>query len=324
MARRPSTSLPGSAVSAAPNADPLPVAKQDANNEEVGGPAASDEPVAVPHFDQTASQALSDRLRLLKHLGKVAEYEEVARAAGVAFDGIKAQNGFGQRLSRWINNPFSEHELLGKENYRKLAGHIASEFPKLRSHLDVPVHQLVANPLYHAVAPYLDARKRTLAIETLKSRLQGHYVIYKPSMKETNLAYIGRLKIEYDDETDSFYVHELYAAGPDETWDIPGAIYPITHDVFMILTLNPVDQTIQVKHINDLRRRGKAEITGFSGWISDAHKHRFYASRFRADKVAESAWPEPQLVLISTLPPEVQTDLMKLLSNSGNGLNFHE
>ena len=227
-------------------------------------------------FDAISSQALADRVRLLQSSNKIKNLREFAEEAKVTFANIRAEHGFSQRFSRWLRHPQSNAHVLGEDNYQRLVDHITKLYPYMAAQIRIPLLHLLQKPLYHAIAPLLRCEARGAARQTLIEKMQGFYAIYRPSMRQKQYGYIGAMELRYDEGTDAFTTRELYRRHEDEHWDIPGALYPLSKDVFMITSIDTVDDTVQIKYINDIHTDRSGAITLFSGWIADMDRYKYY------------------------------------------------
>ena len=72
-------------------------------------------------------------------------------------------------------------------------------------------------------------------------------------MRRKNFGYVGAMEICFDLGSNAFTTRALYKKYENEKWDVEGALYPINKDVFMIVSIDRIDDTIQTTYIN---RRG--------------------------------------------------------------------
>lgn len=229
-------------------------------------------------FDPISSRALAERILVLEFSKKIKDRETFAKAAGVTFSGVTAKDGYGQKLSRWINHPSEKFLLLGEENYKKLATYTLALHPYMAAQIGIPVFQLLENPLYHAIAPVLNCQARGAARETITEKMLGVYNVYRPSMRKKNFGYIGAMSINHDPQSGAFTTRELYVRHEDQQWDIAGALYPINKDVFMIISVDTNDDTVQMTYVNSISTDRNRKITTFAGWMCDMDRHKYYTA----------------------------------------------
>jgi len=278
--------------------------------------------VKLPPFSPASSQALADRLHSLHYTRDadgnrlIDEHDSFAADAGVSFEKHEVGSaGYGQRLSRWRNDAYAQADLLGEDNYRKLASHLLAHHPYLANHLAVPVHQLLQAPDYHALAPILSCEIRLKAREVAIDRMAGSYQIYRPSMRQDDYGYLGLLDVTYDEAADAFRTRERYVRSDREKWDMPGALYPITHDVFMIVTVDVVDQTIQAKYINHVPQGDDGMLMGMDGFVADMDKHHYYTCRIAFERITKRAEAKLDFIKISDMPQHIQDRLSMRLKD---------
>lgn len=311
----------------------------------------------MPKFTEDSCQALADRLRLLKYESEAAEqskakggraggnrkalfYAEIAKQAGVRFQGSEDDQHQAQQMSRWMRAPAKRCRLLGEANYNHLADWFLKHHPDLASHIEVPLMRLARNPLYHAVEPLIRASRRGSVTEAMRDMICGEYRLYRPSMLGApNHGYIGRLTVSHDKENDSFNSREIYVL-PDLrlSWDMPGAVFPINDNMFFSLAVEPKDSSVQLRVFNHFvtswktLKSDRMQITAFYGWCADRSGDQFYVTPMYAEAIDpddENDSFEPSFVLINDFPKHVKEALTKLkfINRVGSQTNtylYHE
>lgn len=279
----------------------------------------------LPAFDHASSAALAARLVALKHAKLVKDYAEFARIAGVSFPGVNARSSYLSRLSRWLNDPELNIDDLGRDNFNKLIIHLrAKDLAFVTEHMSVTVMDMLRSPLYHAVAMHLNCYDRNAATQSARKHLENRFRIFRPSMRQFDYGYVGTMEINYCSISNAFLTREIYVKSENERWDMQGALFPITHDVFLMLAIDTVDQTIQVKYVHGLRSEGSKSTSGFSGWIADTNQYKFYVTRFYAERLKPGETVKYDFKRIADMPSHVRTDLGRKLSSKENSFTYHD
>ncbi len=264
----------------------------------------------LPAFTPRSSQALADRIHALKHARKISGYRQFVKESGVSFGKIRSDKGYEQRLSRWLNDPYDEFDLLGYDNYIKLLQFVLKKYPSFEDQIQTPILQLLQNPIYHSMAPILNCQDRGDARKTLIDNLQGNYVIYRPSMRRGGYGYVGFMEINFDAISDSFTTRELYEInyedGSNEYWDVKGSMFPINKNTHMITSVDQVDNSIQIKYINAVGFNIE-RVTYFTGWVSDTDRNIYYTAPIYCLRVNDFNQLKLDFMPIAEMPKAVRT-----------------
>jgi hypothetical protein len=276
-------------------------------------PTSASPSVPLPPFNGTTSQAIADRLRLLEHLDKISSYVALCRAAGVVFDTVTTEKGYQERLARWINNATNQYELLGEHNYGLLAQSLIRDFPFLTSYIGVPLFNILVSPMYHSIATLLNCHSRGTGRDLVIKKMKGKYKVYRASMREKDRGYIGIMHVYYDQGTDSITTREQYTKSDHEKWDVPGTIYPISSDTFIILTVDTVDSTIKITYVNERGFDNDGNVAFFIGWAADTDRRRFFAAPMYAKRTSDDDETQ-EYKKIDEFPADIKECLERRLS----------
>ncbi len=279
----------------------------------------------LPAFNHASSAALAARLAALRYAKLIEDYVGFAQKAGVVFPGVNAPSSYRSHFSNWLNDPEVNIEFLGRDNFHKLITHLrAANLTFVTEHLSMTVMDMLRSPLYHAVAMHLNCYDRNTATQSARKHLEDRFRIFRPSMRQFDYGYVGSMDIKYCSDSNAFLTREIYIKSEKERWDMQGALFPITHDVFLMLAIDTVDQTIQVKYVHGLRSEGAKNSSGFSGWIADTNHYKFYVTRFHAERLKPGEAVKYEFKRIADMPSHVRTDLGRKLSSKENSLTYHD
>lgn len=269
----------------------------------------------LPAFNPTTSQSLADRVRALECSGYIESYVEFCKAAGVTFNSVNAKHGYQQKLSRWINNAREEWESFGKQNYINLSSYLIEKFPFFESYMGIPIMSLLEAPMYHAIASLLNCQKRGEARDLVIRKMCGRYTVYRPSMRKFEHGFIGLMEIKYDEAADSIATRELYKKSDESMWDLPGTIYPISDDAFMILTADTTDSTIKLHYVNERGFDRAGKVGYFTGWSADTDRRRYFTTPFYARRIGDGETIELEYKDIKEFPAHIIEYLGRKLSS---------
>jgi hypothetical protein len=226
---------------------------------------------------------------------------------------------YRERLSRWINNPTEEWELLGKENYEKLIAYLLNEHPHFKDQIAAPIKHLLHAPLYHAIAPLLNCEDRLDARRVVVERMVGKYYTYKASARQPHYGYRGIMEISYDEPTNAIATMEFYEKSKAETWNVPGTIYPISHDMFIILSVDLPDSTVKIAFINERGTFDKndknAKVPFFTGWLADTDRHKYFTTPIYAKRIPEGGDEKLDFKLIKDFDEDIKRYLSRRLDD---------
>jgi hypothetical protein len=271
----------------------------------------------LPPFGPISSQAVAERLRVLECSQSIKSYVDFCRAAQVKFPGVRSDKGFERRLSRWINNAAEGSSLLGEGNYILLATHMMKKCPEWKTHIGVPIFSMLQAPLYHAIAPFLNCQKRTEGRDLIINHMVGEYETYKASARYPGYGYVGLMEIKYVKTTDAILTRERYCKSETETWDVPGTIYPITDDVFIILAIDVADTGIKVTFVNERGGLINNKVPSFTGWIADTDRRKYFTTVFCAKRLNPGHGIKLEFMRLDKFPKDI-TFLMSRELNDDN------
>jgi hypothetical protein len=230
----------------------------------------------TPKYTAVSAQGLADHLRVLKLMGYINGYPEFAHDAGVKFDKVDGEKGYGEKISRWVNHCEEYWDVLEDDNFNNLLDHTIKLFPWLHNYIELPVMRRLRSPIYYSAAHILQ-KGATIDVERITRQFDGIYEAFRPSAKNQGYIFIGALELRYDDVSDSFITREIYGNNAGEQWEFIGAFIPIMKSKMMIISINENDGVIDTKYINSINY-ARSNVISFSGWVADMSGLRYYSA----------------------------------------------